>query len=96
MLDKDFELAAIEHLARIRAERLDLFSDAGYFARWRELIADKKHDEAWFQVESEFFEAYRCRRFLSFSSFRMAQNREARRRESGEKAKYVRVYTDVT
>lgn len=96
MQDRDFEFAAAQHLAHIRAERLTLFTDVGYFARWRELAANQNHATAWHQVECEFFEAYRCRRFLTYAAFRRALSREGARRAEGETAQYVRVYTNVT
>ncbi len=62
MIDKDFEIQASKAQA--------LFTNAGYFARYRELIAVKTCRAAWEQVESEI--PLGLRRFVSYDAFKKA------------------------
>lgn len=62
MIDKDFEIQASKAQA--------LFTNAGYFARYRELIAVKTCRAAWEQVESEI--PLGLRRFTSYGAFKEA------------------------
>jgi len=68
MIDKDFEVAA-ERAAK-------LFTNAGYFARYRELLATVNCREAWEQTESEM--PFGLRRFTSYDSFKKALRQERR------------------
>lgn len=67
MIDRDFEQIS---------ERAALLSNAGYFARYRELIAVKTCRAAWEQVESEI--PLGLRRFMSYDSFKKALRQERR------------------
>lgn len=71
MQDRDFEQIS---------ERAALLSNAGYFARYRELIAVKSCRAAWAQVESEI--PLGLRRFVSYAAFKEALRLETRRQLS--------------
>lgn len=62
MIDRDFEQYCEKSVA--------LLSNAGYFARYRELIAVKTCRAAWEQVESEI--PLGLRRFTSYGAFKEA------------------------
>ena len=64
MIDKQFELA------------VELFTNEGYFGRYRELIAEMACRAAWEQVESEL--PFGLRRFTSYDSFKKALRQERR------------------
>lgn len=65
MIDKQFELA------------VELFTNEGYFGRYRELIAGMTCRAAWEQVESEL--PFGLRRFVSYAAFKEALRLERRR-----------------
>lgn len=64
MLDKEFELAS------------ELFSNAGYFGRYRHHLATMNCRQAWEATESEM--PFGLRRFTSYDSFKKALRLERR------------------
>lgn len=72
MIDRDFEQYCEKSVA--------LLSNAGYFARYRELIAVKTCRAAWEQVESEI--PLGLRRFVSYPAFKEALRLETRKQLS--------------